>query len=245
MLAAISHDLLNARTDLSTQRMLIQQAYEVLYRYAMADKVCCCSDVVQSSLQTTISSNSQRGNQVQKALRIVPSRIYAFAMAEIAFLVSLCSADGVVSLTACNCLRLMAEAERQPDAPQPSEANEDEVLKRHPIYEQLGDPKVSMIGERPCDTCLVDDTDRPRSGRVGHQKRVRKLMRLMTSPSAVHAAVWQELYFRWCSLTEMTVRQTFEQTTDGLENGTAPIGDKTISPEVRERAKRREEGPID
>lgn len=58
-------------------------------------------------------------------------------------------------------------------------------------------------------------------------------MRLMTSPSAVHAAVWQELYFRWCSLTEMTVRQTFEQTTDGLENGTAPIGDKTISPEVR------------
>lgn len=59
----------------------------------------------------------------------------------------LCSADGIVSLTACNCLRLLAQAERLPDAPpQADETNEDEVLKRHPIYEQLGDPKVSMIG---------------------------------------------------------------------------------------------------
>ncbi len=73
-------------------------------------------------------------------------RVAAFALAEIAFLVSLSSADGVVSLTACNCLRLLAQAERQPDAPQASGLNEEEVLKRHPIYEQLGDPKVSMIG---------------------------------------------------------------------------------------------------
>ena len=59
---------------------------------------------------------------------------------------SLCSADGLVSLAACNCLRLLAHIERHPNAAQATEVNEEEVLKRHPIYEQLGDPKVSMIG---------------------------------------------------------------------------------------------------
>ena len=91
-----------------------------------------------------IDNNGQEDQHEE--LRTVPMRIPAFALAEIAFLVCLCSADGIVSLTACNCLRLLAQAERQPDALQPSEVNEDEVLKRHPIYEQLGDPKVSMIG---------------------------------------------------------------------------------------------------
>ena len=57
-------------------------------------------------------------------------------------------------------------------------------------------------------------------------------MRLITSPSAIHVAVWQELYFRWCALTEMTVRGTSEQTNDSLENGVAPVGDKTLPMEV-------------
>ncbi|KAI0737738.1 hypothetical protein C8Q80DRAFT_1276173 [Daedaleopsis nitida] len=194
VLSSVANNLLNTRTDLQTQRMLISQAYEVMHLYA-----------VQHS-----------GTELQEALRLAPMRVAAFALAEIAFLVSLSSVDGVVSLTACNCLRLLAQAERQPDAPQATGANEEEVLKRHPIYEQLGDPKVSMIG------------------RVGHQKRIRKLMRLITSPSAIHVAVWQELYYRWCSLTEMTVRMTFEQTADGFENGTAPVGDKALGYDDRQ-----------
>ena len=60
-------------------------------------------------------------------------------------------------------------------------------------------------------------------------------MRLITFPSAIHVAVWQELYFRWCSLTEMTIRLTFETTADGLDNGTAPVGDKTLSAEVSDK----------
>ncbi|TBU46391.1 hypothetical protein BD309DRAFT_622853 [Dichomitus squalens] len=193
VLASVASHLLNTRTDLQTQRMLIHFAYEFMYRYAERDPPSQYSE-----------------------LRMMPTRIPAFALAEIAFLVCLSSADGIVSLTACNCLRLLAQAERQPDAPQPPELSEDEVLKRHPVYEQLGDPKVSMIG------------------RVGHQKRIRKLMRLLTSPSAIHVAVWQELYFRWCALTEMTVRQTFEQASDGLDNGPAPVGDKTLPMEERQ-----------
>lgn len=61
-------------------------------------------------------------------------------------------------------------------------------------------------------------------------------MRLLTSPSAVHVAVWQELYFRWCTLTEMTVRLTFEQTTHGPESKekeVMPVGDNSLPMEVR------------
>lgn len=59
-------------------------------------------------------------------------------------------------------------------------------------------------------------------------------MRLITTPTAAHVAVWQELFFRWCALTEMTIRMTFEQTTDGFENGSAPVGDKALSLEDRQ-----------
>ena len=58
-------------------------------------------------------------------------------------------------------------------------------------------------------------------------------MRLITSPTAVHVAVWQELYFRWYALTEMTIRMTFDTTTDGFEVGAAPVGDKALSMEDR------------
>ncbi|KAI0371618.1 hypothetical protein BV20DRAFT_1017123 [Pilatotrama ljubarskyi] len=194
ILASVANHLLNVRTDLQSQRMFIQQLYEIMYCYAYPE------------------SNKQHRN----ALRITPNRASALAISEIAFLVCLCSADGVVSLTACNCLRLLTQTERQPDAPPYAEGNEEEAIKRHPVYEQLGDPKVSMIG------------------RVGHQKRIRKLMRLIASPTAVHVAVWQELYFRWCALTEMTIRMTFDQTTDGFEVGAAPIGDKALSMEDRQ-----------
>ncbi|KAL7282669.1 hypothetical protein ACG7TL_004142 [Trametes sanguinea] len=194
ILASVCNHLLNVRTDLQSQRMFIQQLYEIMYSYAHADPQ-------KHSIPP---------------LRIVPRRASALVLAEIACLVCLSSADGVVSLTACNCLRLLAQAERAPNSAPYPEGNEEEANKRHPVYEQLGDPKVSMIG------------------RVGHQKRIRKLMRLITSPTAVHVAVWQELYFRWCALTEMTVRMTFDQTTDGFEVGTAPVGERALSMEDRQ-----------
>ena len=33
----------------------------------------------------------------------------------------------------------------------------------------------------------------------------------------------------------MTIRLTFETTADGLDNGTAPVGDKTLSAEVSDK----------
>ncbi|KAH9854976.1 hypothetical protein C2E23DRAFT_883516 [Lenzites betulinus] len=194
IMASVANHLLNTRMDIQGQRMFIQQLYELLYCYTHPD--------------TTAPMES--------TLRVAPHRSYCFALTEIAFLVSLCSVDGVVSLTACNCLRLLTQVERSPGMPPYLEGNPEDANKRHPVYEQLGDPKVSMIG------------------RVGHQKRIRKLVRLISAPTAVHVAVWQELFFRWCALTEMTVRMTFEQTTDGFEVGPAPIGDKALTPDDRQ-----------
>ena len=39
VLASVSSSLLSVRTDLQTQRMLMQHAYEIMYRYASAEKV--------------------------------------------------------------------------------------------------------------------------------------------------------------------------------------------------------------
>lgn len=80
-------------------------------------------------------------------------RVPAFILAEIAFLVTLSSADSNVSLTAAHCLRLLAEAERAPGAPQDTTLTEDERSKRFTIYEQLGDPKVMVVGKTDVPSC--------------------------------------------------------------------------------------------
>lgn len=50
-------------------------------------------------------------------------------------------------------------------------------------------------------------------GRVGHQKRIRKLVRLICYPSAVHIVVWEECYWRWRRLSEII----FESLGDGAD----------------------------
>jgi hypothetical protein len=41
----------------------------------------------------------------------------------------------------------MTLAERQHDAPENTIHTEEELSKRNPIYEQLGDPNVTVIGK--------------------------------------------------------------------------------------------------
>ena len=83
-----------------------------------------------------------------------------------------------VSLTAAHCLRLIAEVERAPNVPLNEKMSEEDRAKRYPIYDQIGDPKVPVVG------------------RVAHQKRIRKLVRLIASPNPVYIAVWEECFTR-------------------------------------------------
>jgi len=104
--------------------------------------------------------------------------VTAFTILEIACLVSLTSLNINVSLTAAHCLRLIAEAERLPGVPLNENMSEEDRVKRYPIYDQIGDPKVPVLG------------------RVVHQKRIRKLVRLIANPNPVYIAVWEECFTR-------------------------------------------------
>ncbi|TFK46902.1 hypothetical protein OE88DRAFT_1666689 [Heliocybe sulcata] len=189
-LTSISMCLLNSRIDLKAQRMWMDLAYDLLVVYTRATE-----------------------REELRQLQVDTTRVAAFALAEIAFLVSLTSVDMKVSSQAAQCLRLIALAERQPDAPLNVGLSEEDWAKRHRTYDQVGDPRIAILG------------------RVGHQKRVRKLVRSMARPIPSHVAVWQECYWRWLTMTELVTHST-----DGdLGNlyGTSPLPDMTMSVEER------------
>lgn len=75
-----------------------------------------------------------------------PERVPAFAMAEIAFLVSLTSSDKGVSQLAAQGLRSIARAE-QSGGPTNAGISDEERSRRHPIYEEIGDPSVIVVSE--------------------------------------------------------------------------------------------------
>ncbi|RDB19915.1 Neurofibromin [Hypsizygus marmoreus] len=174
VLLSIVTNLLHSRSDVETERLWVAIAHQLIELYVR-------------------KTDSQLIKDVQHDARRVP----AFALAEIAFLVSLTSADSNVSHLAAKGLRLLSYAEREPGVPTNQTVTDENRSKRNPIYEQLGDPKVVIVG------------------RVGHQKRIRKLVRLISYPSAAHVAVWQECYWRWRALSEVI----FEAMSEAAEHG--------------------------
>lgn len=63
-------------------------------------------------------------------------------------MVTLTSAERTTSATAAQCLRLIAGAERQKGNAPAHLISEEEKARRYPVYEQLGDPKAMVLGER-------------------------------------------------------------------------------------------------
>ncbi len=96
-----------------------------------------------SSMRDTIDDISQEN---QTLIQFTPERAPAFAIAEIALLVTLTSADRVVSATASHCLRLIAAAERQKGGAPTHLISDEEKGKRYPVYEQLGNAKALVLG---------------------------------------------------------------------------------------------------
>ncbi len=68
----------------------------------------------------------------------------AMMMAEVAFLVTITSADNVVSMIACKALRAIAAVEQMIDAP--GDRPVEQSARRYPIYEQLGNVRVAAVG---------------------------------------------------------------------------------------------------
>jgi hypothetical protein len=82
-----------------------------------------------------------------KDIQLYPDRVDAFALAEIALLVSLTSADKGVAQLAAQSLRAIAQAERQSDAPINHAMSQEERSRRHPVYEKMGDPSIVVFGK--------------------------------------------------------------------------------------------------
>ncbi|KAF5371189.1 hypothetical protein D9758_004214 [Tetrapyrgos nigripes] len=137
-------------------------------------------------------------NLAIRAVQRHQDRVPAFMLAEIALLVSLPSADNDISHVAAQGLRLLTHLENQVDAPVNNIISEDDKGKRYPVYDRLGDPKVMVVG------------------RVRHQKRVRKLLRLMPYYATVNIAVWTECYWRWVALTEFVIDELGKNTADDV-----------------------------
>ncbi|KAJ7055100.1 hypothetical protein C8F01DRAFT_470816 [Mycena amicta] len=127
-----------------------------------------------------------------RAIRNHEARAPALVLVEISLLVTLTTESTPIAQVAAKGLRTLAKLEARPDAPPPPALDEDLISKRHLVYEQLGDPRVVVVG------------------RVGYQKRLRKFIRLLSFPSAIHVAVWEECYYRWLYLYNF-LKDTLEE----------------------------------
>jgi len=136
--------------------------------------------------------------------------VTTFTILEIACLISSTSLNINVSLTAAHCLRFIGEVERFPEVPVNKSISEEERAKRYPIYDQIGDPKIPVLG------------------RVAHQRRIRKLVRLMASPNPVYIAVWEECYTRARLLGDTIKAGKDDSASDDVDLGVS------MSPEVGE-----------
>ncbi|KAJ2930404.1 hypothetical protein H1R20_g6694, partial [Candolleomyces eurysporus] len=133
-----------------------------------------------------------------KTIQRDPYRIPAVILGEIALMAALPSANVDMSHLAAKGLRLISLMDSLPNAPISVLLSEEETSKRNFIYEQLGDPNVVLIG------------------RVGHQRRIRKLIRLISFNSPAHPAVWAECYSRWRAISQ-PVYEVLNQSLDGTD----------------------------
>lgn len=133
---------------------------------------------------------------------------------EISFLVALTSSDNNISQSAAKGLRLISQAEQQPDAPPNPTLTDEDRAQRNPIYEQLGDPRVTVIGRYNFFWFIHTSIW---LGRVGHQKRIRKLVRMLSFSAGIQVVVWEECYWRWRTLNE-SMYNMGSDIIDGIDN---------------------------
>ncbi|PPR04649.1 hypothetical protein CVT24_011867 [Panaeolus cyanescens] len=188
-LISVVANLLTTRTDVEAQRLWISIAHQVM-------------EVYVAKIDLPHVKNVQSD----------PDRIPGFALMEIAFLVALTSADNGISQLAAKGLRLLSHAERQPNAPSNDSISDEDRSKRNPVYEQLGDPRITVVG------------------RLGHQKRIRKLIRMLSFSAGIHLVVWEECYWRWRALNESITNFIEEMAAEGVDamRGSIPLSQQEI-----------------
>lgn len=133
-------NLIQARTDVETQRLWSRAALHILEFFVKK------TEVGHDRLLEISKRSFCFQSETVREMQLSPLRVSGFVLAEIAFLVSLTSADMEVSNLAAQGLRLLSYAERQPGVPTNPVVSDEDRPKRHPVYEQLGDPRVMVVG---------------------------------------------------------------------------------------------------
>jgi hypothetical protein len=140
-LISVVTNLIFARTDLEAQRLWITTALQILELYTRRVDVCIvhlfyCLLLIIHGFQLEHVKDIQRSS----------GRIHAFALAEIAFIISLTSADSGVSQAAAKGLRVLAQTDRRAMSPSSPTGVLVDQETRNSIFEQLGDPNVMVVG---------------------------------------------------------------------------------------------------
>lgn len=78
-----------------------------------------------------------------KSVQVDAGRTSAFVLMEIA---SLPSTDNTISQSAGKGLRLICRAKLQPDSPPNPTITAEDRAQCNPIYEQPGDPRITVVG---------------------------------------------------------------------------------------------------
>lgn len=150
----------------------MSMAIRVLDLYLVKIEVCLCSFSRPWGLIYIY-----QGQHVQN-LQLDADRVPAFVLAEIAFTVTLTSSNNTISQMAAKGLRHLAMIQRQPDAPKIGFISPEDYAKRARVFSQLGDPKVTVVGEfflqvfslvvlMMCRSCWASKTDSQASEVIG------------------------------------------------------------------------------
>ncbi|RUS29150.1 hypothetical protein BC938DRAFT_480989 [Jimgerdemannia flammicorona] len=131
----------------------------------------------------------------------IRERLAASIALEIALLVLLCSADTEICSSAVICFsHLCTEAQltEELDDPQHSQLT---IVENMAVYIDLANGSGIV------------------TGRKAQQKRIRKLLRMMTRGTPGNLAAWEEAWKRWKILTQAVARPIEEQKEDVLDTG--------------------------
>ena len=142
MLVCVSASLLGDRLDTQTEKLWLGVLHGFLDLYMRKTDVC------HPSPPSCNACSRSHQNEHLLDLQQDPGRIPGLILTEVAFLVCLASADNNASNMAARGLRLLAHLQRDPEYASAScTAQEEENSKRELVYDQLGDPKITIVGE--------------------------------------------------------------------------------------------------
>lgn len=131
----------------------------------------------------------------------IRERLAASIALEIALLVLLCSADTEICSSAVICFNhLCTEAQltEELDDPQHSQLT---IVENMHVYADLANGSGIV------------------TGRKAQQKRIRKLLRMMTRGTPGNLAAWEEAWKRWKTLTQAVARPIEEPKDDAIDTG--------------------------